>query len=245
MCLASQLSFYPAHHIASLVIRLASTQPLACDISSNHSFIHSLVPTRFQPRCIRSYARLAGLADSRRSVDVMSCRPTSPLYTRYKNHLSPEACLFPWSLSKSTYWQIHTVIVLCEYDASSLVEAHCLVFRACNTLSFPPMIDLRCIQVCPLALRAEICSLFLLFLGVVTPTTRVLCGHVLWCDLPPNVAALSFVVTQLHKSDAPFVRAVEPTEHESSRANLLRPCRLCRGGTTPLTRGATVDEAVW
>ena len=34
-----------------------------------------------------------------------------------------------------------------------------------------------------------------------------------------------FVVTQLHKSDAPLVRAVKPTEHESSRANLLRPCR--------------------
>ena len=71
-------------------------------------------------------------------------------------------------------------------------------------LNFPPMIDLRCIQVCPLALRAEICSLFLLFVGVVTPTTRVLCGHVLWCDLPPNAAAVSFVVTQLHESDAPL-----------------------------------------
>ena len=47
-------------------------------------------------------------------------------------------------------------------------------------------------------------SVFVLFLDAATPTTRVLCGHVLWCDPPPNVAAVSFVVTQLHESDAPL-----------------------------------------
>jgi hypothetical protein len=54
-----------------------------------------------------------------------------------------------------------------------------------------------------------------------------------------------FVVTRLHKSDAPLVRAVEPTEQESSRAELLRPFQVCPRGTTPSTTGgATVDEAV-
>ena len=56
-----------------------------------------------------------------------------------------------------------------------------------------------------------------------------------------------FVVTQLHKSDAPLVRAVKPTEDESSRANLLRPCRAAsKGGQSfDATVGATVDKAVW
>jgi hypothetical protein len=56
-----------------------------------------------------------------------------------------------------------------------------------------------------------------------------------------------FVVTQLHRSDAPLVRAVEPTEHESSRANLLRPCRAASKGDQSFdaTVGATVGEAVW
>ena len=31
-----------------------------------------------------------------------------------------------------------------------------------------------------------------------------------------------FVTTRFYKSDAPLVRAVEPTEHESSHANLFR-----------------------
>jgi hypothetical protein len=54
-----------------------------------------------------------------------------------------------------------------------------------------------------------------------------------------------FVVTQLHRSDALLVRTVKPNEHESSHVNLLRPCQVCRRGTTPPTRVATVDKAVW
>ena len=47
-----------------------------------------------------------------------------------------------------------------------------------------------------------------------------------------------FVVTQLCESNAPLVRAIEPTQHESSCVNLFRPCRVCRRGTTPSTLGS-------
>jgi hypothetical protein len=43
----------------------------SCDVVLGLQF-----PTRFQPRT-RSYARLAGLADSRRGADVTLHRPTS------------------------------------------------------------------------------------------------------------------------------------------------------------------------
>ena len=45
-----------------------------------------------------------------------------------------------------------------------------------------------------------------------------------------------FVATRLRKSDAPLVRAVYPTEHESSRAN-LRPCRAASKGEVPQRKG--------
>ena len=37
--------------------------------------VHSLVPTRFQPRFIRSCAWLASSTDSRRSIDIVSVLP--------------------------------------------------------------------------------------------------------------------------------------------------------------------------
>ena len=60
-----------------------------------YSFIHSLIPTRFQPRFIRSYARLACLADSRHGVHSRRYVAPSHFILVYKNHLSPEACCFP------------------------------------------------------------------------------------------------------------------------------------------------------
>jgi hypothetical protein len=52
-----------------------------------HSFIH-LILLGFS-RKFRSYARLAGLADSRRGADLIRA---APLHSR-KSHLSPEACV--------------------------------------------------------------------------------------------------------------------------------------------------------
>ena len=108
-----------------------------------HSFIHSLVPTRFQPRFIRSYARLAGLADSRRNIDVMSCRPTSSLYTKYKNHLSLEACCSLLITICAYPLVCQIVIILCEYCISRLIEDCCLVFCGCDTFNSPPTLGCR------------------------------------------------------------------------------------------------------
>lgn len=71
---------------------------------------------------------------------------------------------------------------------------------------------------------------------------RVLCGHALWYDLPPDGAAASIVVTRLHENDNPLC-----TYRQVMRALPRISSDLVEwvgGGPRPLTRGGvTVDEA--
>jgi hypothetical protein len=148
------------------------------------------------------------VADSRRGADVSLHCPTSSLAKR--DHLSPEA----WRCMASIYDYVHLVsrsdVFACVYvpqivvpvcmpyskscmcnDGSRLVEARCLVCRGRYTYSLPLMFGFVCVYLpsCPQGL---VWVPLFLFLCVLLPPTGFLCGHGVWCDLPPGAAAAAF-----------------------------------------------------
>jgi hypothetical protein len=102
---------------------------------------------------------------------------------------------------------------LCMYTVvSRLVETRCLVCRVRCTFNLPLMLG---------------------FVYSHLPSCLPLGSYVaMVCGVTCHRAQQQqhCVATQLYESDAPLVRVVEPTEHESSRANLLRPCRVVSKG---------------
>jgi hypothetical protein len=71
---------------------------------------------------------------------------------------------------------------------SRLVEARCLVCRVRYTFSLPLMLGFVYLHLpsCPQGL---VLVPSFLFLRILLPPTRFLCGHGVWCDLPPGAAA--------------------------------------------------------
>jgi hypothetical protein len=205
-----------------------------------------LILTRFQPRS----AQLCLDAKGWRTADTLPKRhrhrPTSP-YQKY-GQLFPRLCMV-WLLSTTVYISSLEVTCLpafvflelifpCVCRTRSIVSVNC--FRArrgalpCVSrplyLQSPPNDWLRLFVQAPRALRAwfrfgRSCSSVFCCLPLGSYVAMV-CGVTCRRTQPQQ----HFVVTQLRKSDALLVRVVEPTEHESSRANIFRPCRVVSKG---------------
>ena len=81
----------------------------------------------------------------------------------------------------------------CVQRCSRLVEARLPRVLRLQYLQSPPSVQLSCVLACPDTPRAWSkfpdlrCSS-----SFVMPSTRFLCGCVLWCDLPPSAAAAAF-----------------------------------------------------
>jgi hypothetical protein len=209
-----------------------------------------------------SYARIA-----RRGRQPTRCgRDSAPPHFTLERAICPQRPAVVWLLSTTTYIASLEVTwfayVLCSSNCVPLrmpyskpcvcnvvlwlVEARLPRALRLQYLQSSPSVQLSYVLACPRAPRAW--SMFpnlRCSSSVVMPSTRFLCGRILWCDLPPGAAAAA-----IRRNAAPQERCSAPacprsTEHESSHANLLRPCHVYRRETTPSARGATVDKAVW
>jgi hypothetical protein len=81
----------------------------------------------------------------------------------------------------------------CVQRCSRLVEARLPRVLRLQYLQSPPSVQLSCVLACPDTPRAWNMLPDLRYSSsVVMPSTRFLCGRVLWCDLPPGAAAAAF-----------------------------------------------------
>ena len=161
-------------------------------------------PTRFQPL---GYARITGVADSRRGADVNLHRPTSlskePSVPRGLRclasiydyvHLVLEVTCLPVFVFLGFSSCVYAILeASCVQRCSRLVEARLPRVLRLQYLQSPPSVQLSCVLACPDTPRAWSkfpdlrCSS-----SVVMSSTRFLCGCVVWCDLPPGAAAAAF-----------------------------------------------------